>query len=226
MKNLKILLMVGLTVFSGAFSGCIKVKTDFEDEINRAIKVLEDGIQTIENESGNWRASVEDIYDRIPETADVVIEDARKEINYLMDDVISSVSANINCLVDSAPERILEGLRRTLAKLKDEALPPFSTCATVCSPNVNTIDLREEPQFYETVVLNGYDFIDAQREIIIILEKASGAVIALQSNKFTRQSDYIATISLYGMESTLRQYNTLKVVCDNNVMSEFTIIPD
>lgn len=217
--------MVGLVIFSGAFSGCKKLKI-FEDELSRTIDILEDGINTIESESTNWRTSVEDIYDRIPETTDVVIEDARKEINFLMDDVISSVSANINCLVDSAPERILEGLRRTLAKLKDEELPPLATCATVCAPNVNTIDLREEPQFYETVVLNGYDFIDGQVDIYIILEKASGSIIALQENHFTRQSDYLATISLYNMESTLEQYNTLKVMCGNSVLSEFTIIPD
>lgn len=217
--------MVGLTVFSGAFSGCKKLG-GLTNELSRTIDILEDGIKTIENESTNWRGTVEDIYDDIPETSDAIIEDARKEVDLLLQDVISSVSANVQCLLDSAPERIIEGLRRTLAKLKEEALPPLATCATVCVPNPNIIDLREEPQFYEEVRLNGYDFIDGQVNIDVILQKTSGYTIALQENRFTRQSDYLATIALYNMESTLEQYNTLKVMCGNNVLSEFTIIPN
>jgi len=225
MKNLKIFLMVGMLVFSGALSGCKKLD-GVTNQLNRTIDILEDGINTIENESTNWRGTVEDIYDRIPETSDAIIEDARKEVDFLLQDVISSVSAQVQCLVDSAPERILEGLRRTLAKLKETELPPLASCATVCAPNVNIIDLREEPQFYEEIRLNGYDFIDGQIDIDVILVKTSGFTIALQANRFTRQSDYLATISLYNLESTLEQYNTLKVMCGNNVLSEYTIIPD
>jgi|GEM_PF-1870223 len=225
MKSLKILLMVGLMVFSGAFSGCKKL--DFvKDELSRTIDILEDGIQTIENESTNWRSTVEYIYDEIPETADVVIEDARKEIDFLLDDVISSLSANIQCVIDSAPDRILEGLRKTLARLKGQDVEPHILCATICDTNLNEINLNEQPHLYQSVRFSGYDFYDAQRDIDVILEKTSGAVIAIDPSRFTRQSDYIATISLYNMESTLRQYNTLKVVCDGNVMSELTIIPD
>lgn len=219
MNYLRIITLVLLLITPNLFTSCGK----YQDEITQAIAVVQDGIRTIERESTSWRGTLEDIYDDLPETSNEIITDARLQVDQLLDEGIANVFTNIQCIIDEVPGRSIKGLHKVLAELRSQPVLASEECAKTCSTSTSEVDLSLPTQ-YQKIILNGFDYLDAQYDLYLIVVEPTGFEQALSSNYIFVQSNNKMTIYYDGLGGILQNYDRLKVMCNNTLISEFRII--
>ncbi len=198
------------------FSTSCKVP-DPTSSIDDAIAVLDAGIEKITLQSQNWQTTLNEVLDGLPD--DMAI--AKDQTTQLLDESIGAASSNIICVVDAIPTRAVRGLERIKAELLNNPLPAI--IPTVCQTSLSVIDLNLPEINRRKIILNGYDF-DSGNLLSLELRRSDGSSLPL-SNRLSKQSNYQYTVNIASMDPTLETYDKLVVMFEDQLLSEFSILP-
>ncbi len=196
--------------------GCKRID-GLTSSIDEAVAVLDDAIADITAESASWRGILEGVVEDLPETT----HDIKSEVSQLINESIGATSSNIICVIDAIPTRILRKLNEFKAKLTTGGVIP-ALSPTVCQVSLPTIDLNTNEVTRRTIVVNGYDFDNADL-LKVELRKNSGQSITL-NNRINKQSNYQYTIDIANMDDVLGAYNQMVIVFGSEDISQFGII--
>lgn len=201
-------------------SGCKKIE-ELNSTAFDAVQVLEDGIETIEEESSAWRSTLEDIVDELPEEIENSVENIKEQTSQLLAEGIGMTSSNVICVADAVPKRVVRGLKILVAKLKNST--PEKLMPTICQTSIAVIDFNKPFNQREKIVLYGYDFKEDE-SLSLWHRNATSNIQYKIENKLFKISDYQYSIVLDGLDHQLKISSALVLKFEDEVLSEFGII--
>ncbi|MFK7924250.1 MAG: hypothetical protein AB8H47_20000, partial [Bacteroidia bacterium] len=210
-------LFITLSILALYQQSC-KVPEKVDNQIDRALDLVDEGIASINDQSEQWRGTLEYVHGQMPEDLHWVKED----VSQLISEGIGATTSNVLCVIDAIPNRMIRGLQTLKAKLLEQDLPGIAP--TVCNVTISTIDLNAPAHNRTEIILNGYDFVNASL-LKLYLRKANGQKIDVTNNRLFKQSDYQYTINIANWDPVLQQYVALIFEFDGEILSEFSIIP-
>ncbi|MEM6342225.1 MAG: hypothetical protein AAF927_00040 [Bacteroidota bacterium] len=212
-----ICLFLTISIFA-LFQQSCKVPEKVDNQIDRALDLVDEGIASINNQSDQWRGTLENMYEQMPEDLHWVKED----VSQLINEGIGATTSNVLCVIDAIPNRMIRGLQTLKAKILEQELPGIAP--TVCQVSLSSIDLNAPTHIRKEIIVNGYDFINASK-LKLFLRKANGQKAFVSNNRLFKQSDYQYSINIANWDDALQQYSALVFEFDGEILSEFAIIP-
>ena len=200
------------------FGSCDQVD-EISDNIDDAIRVLDGGIDRISGESQSWRYALEEVRATLPEG----FHNVKEEVGMLLNEGLGASTSSVICIVAAIPKRMIRGFERAKASLLgfDSAPAP----PTVCQTSMAIIDLNLPEFSRRKLILNGYDFTNW--EFLKLELFALDATETLDiTTRLSKQSNYQYTINLAGIDDLLLKYHSLRVVFNQEIISEFSIIKE
>ncbi|MEL6589513.1 MAG: hypothetical protein AAFQ87_06725 [Bacteroidota bacterium] len=194
------------------------VDEQVSNQIDTALALIEEGIRSINDQSDQWRNTLEYIHSEMPETLHWVKDD----VSQLISEGIGATTSNVLCVIDAIPNRMIHGLQVLKAKLLEQTPPSVSP--TVCNVSLSTINLNAPAFNRAKIIVNGYDFVN-DTDLQLFLRKTNGQKALVHPDRLLKQSDYQYTINIANWDNTLQQYAVLVMEFDGEILSEFAIIP-
>lgn len=146
------------------FSGC--------DRIDRSLNILEDAVWSLESADANWRRTLE-------ETRDELLGEGRRElaadVDRILQRTVATTGSQIQCLMDSAGDRVAFNLRRVITGLKNQEPPEFAP--HFCSTVPDAIDMSLSAAQRKSIAFYGYDLDNFERDsrLEVFLVSADGS---------------------------------------------------
>ncbi|MFK7933437.1 MAG: hypothetical protein AB8G22_07995 [Saprospiraceae bacterium] len=199
-------------------SSCNQVD-DISGNVDDAIRVLDNGIDRIAGESQSWRYALEEVRSTLPEG----FHNIKEEIGMLLNEGLGASTSSVICIVDAIPKRMirgLEGVKASLLGFDSAPAPP-----TVCQTSMAIIDLNLPEFSRRKLVLNGYDFTNWEFLKLELFALDANETMDI-TTRLTKQSNYQYTINLAGIDDLLLKYHSLRVVFNNEIISEFALIKE
>jgi hypothetical protein len=197
MKKQHILLGLALTVMlmltgCGALNAISEFVNDlFPSAVEQTIRVLEDAVDALNQNSGAWQNTLTNAIDKLTAEAQSTV---RNELNNMLQRGIAAVSSELRCNVDFIGNRIRYNILAIIARLQGtEEMPPLEPY--LCNVVPLAIDVSLVPTRLNMLEFYGYDF-DAQGVSAYVV-KTNGGKINVTS-KLNRPTHYHMTLNLGG----------------------------
>jgi hypothetical protein len=183
------LLVAALTVQCGLAEGIEKLSNVGRDVTTDTIAVLDEAVDSLESESGQWREILEKALTDLPKEASSLI---RNEISNVLSRTIAAAGVQAMCFADFLGARVRQQLMRIRATLLQALLPPLEPA--LCTPNPTTIDMELAPAARNKIEFFGYDLDRTPLKVLHVTTSGSSDV----SSKLDRPSPYLMTLNLAG----------------------------
>ncbi|MFK7924385.1 MAG: hypothetical protein AB8H47_20675 [Bacteroidia bacterium] len=184
-----------------------------EDQIDEAIFILNQAIAQITSQSDEWRFTIEETVNELP-------DHLKAQGENLLAEGIGMLSSNLICVVDAIPKRMIRGLKGMKAELLNTELPPVDP--TICQTSLDAIDLTVKESVRRQISLNGYDFVEfALMELRL---RGEGGIEKALPGRLFKLSNYELSINAANMDAEFKNYTALVVYFNNEVLTELPII--
>lgn len=128
----------------------------FSKPVDKAIAALEDAINSIDRNSAAWQTTVTNLeHDLIAQGQSTLANEVQSVANR----GIATGGVELRCNIDFVGQRVNQGLRRVLAKLKGESMPPPTPAYCTVDPAEIQVDLINQRRL-TSLYYYGYDMFD------------------------------------------------------------------
>lgn len=184
-----------------------------ESKIDEALFTLNQAIEQITNQSEEWRSTIEQTVNELP-------DHLKAQSENLLAEGIGMASSNIICVVDAVPKRMIRGLKVMKAELLNTQIPPLEP--TICQTGLDAIDLSVRESVRRQISLNGYDFVEfALMELRL---RGNGGIEKGLQGRLFKLSNYEMSINAANMDTELKKYTSMVVYFNNEILTEIPII--
>jgi hypothetical protein len=220
--------IVVLILFPSIFDSCPFIKP-ITDTANEAIRVLEGGIQNINERSGDWQNILQGLTEKLPANVSSTI---RNEVQNLATRSIAAAGVEFRCNTDFLAARAVQSLRRIIAELRNQTPDPLPPAFCQVAPDA--IDLKDDPSTWSKITLSGYDLDNKDPhgkllQIYLINAQGRKSTSPLPESKIGRTTHYMITLNMGDMARDLYQTQIVKlqVSWDDNTQGfpEIVVIP-
>jgi len=161
---LKMIIIVSILTFSSlVLSGCDWDPFGLHDPIDDAVEVLEEAIETLENESANWQSVLEETRDELIDEGQATI---RNEVSNVLTRAIAATGTELRCNFDFARDRVRQDLIRIKANLLNQAPPEI--VPAICNVVPIAIDASLVPDNLPYLEFYGYDFDSGVFQVLLV----------------------------------------------------------
>lgn len=195
--------LVTLVILVAATSGCgvaekIKDAIGFGmSSIDRTLRVLDNGIARMDNESADWQGILTDMTSQLTEDAQSTI---RNEITQLMQESVEAISSNIKCIIDMTRSRLLGDLLRIRADLVGTEPPPIKP--NICTAIPTAIDMGLPVNELNKLELYGFD-LSSENGIRVFLINSDRTLEVTEYVDYP--THYMMTLNLGGMGVPIKE---------------------
>jgi len=203
-NGIRLIIVAAVLLSTLSMAGCI------EPPIQEAVKVIDNGIRDIGQNSASWQAILQRVANQLPQE---ISETIRVDAQSLANRSIATAGIEFRCNVDFLANRAIESLRRLKAQLLKQN-PPLLPPA-FCQVDPASIDLKVSPTRWSTVILAGYDLDrkdGATKPLQILLLTGQGSTILLPESRIGRTTHYQITLNLGAMARQLYNDRIAKIV--------------
>ncbi|MCC7205914.1 MAG: hypothetical protein IT323_01320 [Anaerolineae bacterium] len=184
--------------------------------IDRASKVIDDGINGILARSDVWQRTLERIAQDLPgDVAEIV----RTEAQNLATRTIAQAGTELMCVTDFYARRAVEALNSLKNLLLGRGDGPSRLPPAFCQVAPASINLNDAPSSWATVTLHGYDLDHhdtTDKLFSVLMQNASGSNSPLAETWIGRTTHYQVTLNLGSLGRTLHSNNIRKLVVSWN----------
>lgn len=202
------IVVIGLVV---AVSGCLDF-IDKSSSIDRAINVIDRGIDDINTGSADWQTVLERVAKDLPEDISATI---RNDAQNLATRSVAVGGAEFRCNTDFLGNRAVQSLENLKAKLLGTTPSPLPPA--FCQVVPPGIDLKSSPSSWSMVTLHGYDLDHRGSAGSLFKVSAldnSGFTRLFPENRIGRTTHYQVTLNLGGLEKWLYDENIVKLIVE------------
>lgn len=217
-------LAVACVLIAGLLAGC-----GVASAIDRATKVIDDGIASILARSDVWQRTLERIAQDLPgDVAEIV----RTEAQNLATRTIAQAGTELMCVTDFYARRAIEALNSLKNLLLGRGDGPSKLPPAFCQVVPASVNLNDAPSSWATVTLHGYDLdhLDSLgNRFTVFMQNASGGNTPLAEAWIGRTTHYQVTLNLGSLGRTLHNSAIRKLVASWNnstgSLPEVVIVP-
>lgn len=226
-KRRSVSLAVVLVLVAGLAAGC--GLGSIGSAIDRATKVIDDGINGILARADVWQRTLERVAQDLPgDVAEIV----RTEAQNLATRTIAQAGTELMCVTDFYARRAVEALNSLKDLLLGRGAGPEKLPPAFCQVVPASVNLNDAPASWATVTLHGYDLdhTDSGNNLFtVLMQNASGTTTPLTETWIGRTTHYQVTLNLGSLGRTLHDNNIRKLVSSwNNStvnLPEVVIVP-
>jgi hypothetical protein len=197
-----------ILLIAALFSAC-QILRQLKGTADKAISVIEDGIDDIQSESSSWRTVLQRVADELPgELSEIIRTDAQN----LAQRGIAVAGTEVRCNIDFLAGRAIAGLKRLKAKILGQDQPMLPPA--FCQVTPDALDLNVSPESWSKLTIYGYDLdhADANGNLLAIgLLDRNNTLRPLPEDRIGRTTHYQVTVNLGDMASTLHSSGTVKL---------------
>lgn len=128
----------------------------FNKPVDKAIAALEDAINSIDRNSAGWQSTVTKLEQDLVAQGQSTLAN---EVQSVANRGIATAGVELRCEVDFIGQRVNQGLRRLLARLKGESMPPPTPAYCQVDPTEIQLDLVNQRRV-TSLNYYGYDMFD------------------------------------------------------------------
>jgi hypothetical protein len=180
---------VSFILLFSTLSGCSRAINEANAGLDRTLSTLDEGINSLTNESADWRAVLQELVAKLTEETQATI---RNEITNLIQRSVAAVGVEVRCNADFIATRVLQALVKIRAKLLGEAVPESQP--VFCTPVPTIVERSQIPKAHNHIEFYGYDF-DSPTPVQVLLENKAGGSIDV-STALDRPTHYLMTLNL------------------------------
>lgn len=217
-------LAVACLLVAGLLSGC-----GVGSAIDRATKVIDEGIASILARSDVWQRTLERIAQDLPGDISEIV---RTEAQNLATRTIAQAGTELMCVTDFYARRAVEALNSLKNLLLGRGDGPSKLSPAFCQVVPASVNLNDAPSSWATVTLHGYDLdhVDSTDKLFtVFMQNASGSNTPLAETWIGRTTHYQVTLNLGSQGRTLHNNAIRKLVSSwNNStigLPEVVIVP-
>jgi len=184
-KILTILIIVSL------LAGCNLIdnlKSLFSSETSKVVQVLDQAISSLDAQSANWQEILNKAMEDLP---DQVSNTVRSDVSNLLQRTVAAASGEVRCDVDFFRVRVQQWLQEIKAKYLGSAQPVMEP--NICSVVPTAVDLSLSPNQRNLIEFFGYDFDQAQMQVL--LKSTNGSLVDIAQH-LQKQTHYHMTLNL------------------------------
>lgn len=166
-----------------------------DDPVDQIVGVLEEGINSINQNSSEWQQIMNQVLVDLEEIDDELASIVRTEVNDVLQRGIAAAGAEVRCNIDFIGFRMSDGLERIRAEQLKEEIPPI--IPYFCQVVPTSVDRSLIPDRLNTLNYYGFDFDAGYEEgdLVLYLEDIYGIR--------TDVTDYIDIPTHYNMTINL-----------------------
>ena len=192
--HVKVLRRIGVLLFAfsmiwlGAcddIKGCLGI-SDLTGSIQKAVNVLDDAIDELQNASADWQKVLTDAQSKLTEDAQSTI---RNEIANVASRSVAQAGVELRCNADFIRERVRQALIRIRANILKQEVPPAEP--GLCQVVPLAVERTLVPVRISAVEFYGYDF-DQGSDLKVFHEYAGGKQDV--TNMLDRPTHYAMTL--------------------------------
>lgn len=225
MKIFKLLFF--LSLFSFLPISCnISDKIEAELTVIReqAVLSLNDGINALQNQSGDWQSVLKDLETKIDKRVQDVLT---YNIPYITNLATQRALSSVLCVKESVKDEVVYYLQVARAELVTGVMPPLPH-TKICATSLLTIDLNAPRNIRNQIVFTGYS-INAKDSIHAVLVAGSTKLeIPISKLGFPDISNITLSLTDYS-DAVLTNYTHLQLMYNKEVISSIGIdkkVPD
>ena len=217
-------LAVAFVLVAGLLAGC-----GVASAIDRATKVIDDGIASILARSDVWQRTLERIAQDLPGDISEIV---RTEAQNLATRTIAQAGTELMCVTDFYARRAVEALNSLKNLLLGRGDGPSKLPPAFCQVVPASVNLNDAPSSWATVTLHGYDMDHADslgNRFTVFMQNASGGNTPLSESWIGRTTHYQVTLNLGSLGRILHNDAIRKLVVSWNnstgSLPEVVIVP-
>jgi hypothetical protein len=179
--------LLGLPILLSSTLSACGLKQEITTTRNVAVDTLNDSIQKLEQQSGNWQ-------NVLTETRDKLVKDGQStlanEVSNVMSRAASDAGIEAKCYTDFLRDRSKEELIKLRATLTGEKLnlrPAF------CNPTPNSIDMNIAPDRRPVIEIAGYNLTRETLKVFLVGRDSPKLDV---SDKLSNPTSYLLTLNL------------------------------
>lgn len=176
-----------LLVLSVAGAACSLVPQTVTNSADEAVAILQQGIDTLGQQSADWQQVVKDTSDKLIKAGQTTIAN---EVTNSGKAIVATAGIETRCTVDHLRERVREDLIRIKASITKEKVVLIPA---VCGPTPDHIDMSLAPTRRSNLSVDGYNLDVAKLKLL--LENTGAAPLDVTS-ALARTSPYLVTVNL------------------------------
>jgi hypothetical protein len=217
-------LAVAFVLVAGLLSGC-----GVASAIDRATKVIDEGIASILSRADVWQRTLERIAQDLPGDVSEIV---RTEAQNLATRTIAQAGTELMCVTDFYARRAVQALNALKDLLLGRGQGPATLPPAFCQVVPASVNLNDMPSSWATVTLHGYDLDHADggnNRFAVFMQNASGGNTPLAETWIGRTTHYQVTLNLGSLGRTLHDNGIRKLVASWNnstsTLPEVVIVP-
>ena len=173
-------------------SGCgllNKLLGGINDQANKVLQTLDQGISTLNSQSANWQEVLNGIIKDLPAEVSATV---RGDVSNLLQRTIAATSGEVRCDVDFFRVRVQQALEQIKAKYLKTPLSPLEP--HLCEAVPLALDMSLKPDQRNNIQFFGYDFDMTKIEVFLV----SGGSEINVSQYLDQPTHYHLTLNLGG----------------------------
>lgn len=195
----------------------------FSKPVDKAIAALENAINSIDRNSAAWQSTVTDLERDLVAQGQSTLAN---EVQSVANRGIATGGVELRCDVDFIGQRVNQGLRRVLARLKGESVPPPTPAYCQVDPAEIQVDLINQRRL-TSLYYYGYDMFDndaSDSQMKVFLRNRDGGEEDITS-AIALPTHYLMTIRLADDRVHFTdQTDKLIVRAGQNILSTINVV--
>ena len=195
-----------------------KIEAELTVIREQAVVSLNDGINTLQNQSSDWKSVLKDLESKIDKRVQDVLT---YNIPYITNLASQRVLSSVLCVKESVKDEVLYYLQVARAELVTGILPPLPH-PKICATSLLTIDLNAPRNIRNQVVFTGYSINTKDSIHAVLINGTTKLDIPLSKLGYPDISNITVSLTDYS-DAALTSYTHLQLMFNKEVISSIGI---